>query len=602
MSLYGALFTGVSGLNSQGQKIGMISDNIANVNTVGYKRAQANFQSLVLMSPSNGAAYSPGGALVNAEHQVDKAGPTATTSNATDISIAGSGFFVVKTNATSSAEVLYTRAGSFREDKDGNLVNANGFFLQAWPLDSQGLLPGQPNNLNTTSSTNVDSMENVNITSHASSAQATTQLDLAINLKASETVYPGAGVTVTMDPLAVNTNNTDLAADDIIVPDETSATIPSFGLATTNGIARGDKFTATVTDRLGNSTSYDYTYGGFVMGRDVTNSTPSTNAGDGAVDLSVNGTPYIVASPLLGTEIATDGATNTVTMTLASTAGLTTGDTVVLSGISWAGAETIPLTQINTTHTITVINATTISFTTTTVSTVADANAAGGTFTNRPFVGNIFDASGTNTAFLGTTGTTPFTSAALSFTIKTPASGEHTFTYTSSSPNSSTGKFNTLNGLATAIANTSGLTARVVGGRLVVGSKDATEAVTFTNGDATGTATANGLDWVSELDLTNIAAATRRFSTMNSLADIVNGDTGMVANVENPVGPTTMDIRAASPLSTVAFEDFLGDVQALGIGDVVSTAGPSPATVTITLAGHGLGPGDHVTLSSMAVF
>lgn len=60
MSLYGALFGGVSGLRAQSSKIGVISDNIANVNTIGYKQGSASFQTLVVNSSSAGS-YQTGG-------------------------------------------------------------------------------------------------------------------------------------------------------------------------------------------------------------------------------------------------------------------------------------------------------------------------------------------------------------------------------------------------------------------------------------------------------------------------------------------------------------------------------------------------------------
>ena len=59
MSLYGSLFAGVSALNAQSQSMGMISDNIANVNTIGYKRSEAAFSSLVT-AQTRSTAYAPG--------------------------------------------------------------------------------------------------------------------------------------------------------------------------------------------------------------------------------------------------------------------------------------------------------------------------------------------------------------------------------------------------------------------------------------------------------------------------------------------------------------------------------------------------------------
>jgi|TARA_B100000315_G_scaffold110152_1_gene101043 flagellar hook protein FlgE len=54
----------------------------------------------------------------------------------------GAGFFSVNTDNNSTGDSLYTRAGSFRQDNLGNLRNTGGFFLQGWPLDANGRLPG----------------------------------------------------------------------------------------------------------------------------------------------------------------------------------------------------------------------------------------------------------------------------------------------------------------------------------------------------------------------------------------------------------------------------------------------------------------------------
>ena len=141
MSLYGALYAGVAGLQAQSNKLGIISDNIANVNTTGYKEGSATFETLVTTS-NNATAYSPGGVLSGNQQLVSTQGLLQTTSSPTDIAITGSGLFVVNQAPDDSGQVLYTRSGSFTQDANGNFVNTSGYFLQAWPLDSSGQLPG----------------------------------------------------------------------------------------------------------------------------------------------------------------------------------------------------------------------------------------------------------------------------------------------------------------------------------------------------------------------------------------------------------------------------------------------------------------------------
>ncbi|MQX38083.1 flagellar hook-basal body complex protein [Roseospira navarrensis] len=133
MSLYGALFSGVSGLQSQSSAMGAISDNVANVNTVGYKGTTVNFKTLVTAQVSL-TQYSPGGVQSAPRTNVDIQGLLQATTSSTDFGLSGQGFFVVSDTATNPSGYAYSRAGSFKVDKDGYLQNASGYYLQGWPL------------------------------------------------------------------------------------------------------------------------------------------------------------------------------------------------------------------------------------------------------------------------------------------------------------------------------------------------------------------------------------------------------------------------------------------------------------------------------------
>ena len=175
MSITGALFSGVSGLAAQGQALGVISDNISNVSTVGYKGVSASFATLVTVSASENA-YTPGGVRARPLQHVNQQGLLQATTSLTDIAMAGSGLFVVNEAAVagSGSDYLFTRAGSFRPDADGNLVNTAGYYLQGWPLDSTGALPAN--------TTVLSSLQTVNIASLASTAVPTTLAELGMNL------------------------------------------------------------------------------------------------------------------------------------------------------------------------------------------------------------------------------------------------------------------------------------------------------------------------------------------------------------------------------------------------------------------------------------
>ncbi len=175
MSIFGAMFAGVSGLTAQSQAIGMISDNIANVNTVGYKGLRASFSTLVTQSGSQ-TLHSPGGVQSRPVQSADAQGLLQSTTSATDIAIVGNGFYVVNEAATPGAgdDYLYTRAGQFITDENGDLRNTGGYYLQGWPLDPTGTLPATPTVLSST--------ETVNVSSLSGNAVPTTTMALGANL------------------------------------------------------------------------------------------------------------------------------------------------------------------------------------------------------------------------------------------------------------------------------------------------------------------------------------------------------------------------------------------------------------------------------------
>lgn len=591
MSLYGALFGGVSGLQAQSSKIGAISDNIANVNTIGYKQAQATFQSLVVNSSAS-VSYQTGGVRAGTRLNITGQGLLQSTQSNTDLAISGGGFFVVRAEADpakgSTGETpYYTRAGSFTQDSLGNFINTSGYFLQGWPLDRDGRLPGEPGNLNTVSSTNFDSLETVNVESASGVAQSTTNISIGANLKSSEVIYPGETKNFAVDDTdAVNDN---LAADQVLVSSE-------YGLAPANSTRRGDSFTVST----GNGLSYTYEYGGYTIGRQVTNNNSATNFGDGQTNNQL----------LVNLNAASDikySGTNGFLLNIPNH-GIINGDTVTLAGFSGTVGNT-PASELNGAHTITVVDANTVLITTSTAhGGVAGNNAGPGGITadTRQFAGSILDAASATQVFLGQLGTSGFTNTALTFTISSATAGTKTFTYTTSSPNTLVGQFNNMNTLASAIDSVTGLTARVANGRLVVGAEDASEAVTFANGDATGTLTARGIDWVDELGLKDITSTTRRYSNLAGLAKLVNADDGVSAKITNPLSNSSIDINVDDPLDTIRFRDLTDPNFTIAAGNNLTfTAGTYTAGSGIDMVINDaaqpstLGVGDFVYLSGL---
>jgi flagellar hook protein FlgE len=178
MSLFGSLFSGVSGLNAQSRSMAMISDNVANVNTTAYKGAAAQFSALVTRA-AGASAYSPGGVRSYTQYAIGTQGLIQATASATDVAISGAGFFTINTTADGAGEQLYTRAGSFKADSSGNLVSPSGAFLQGWRLDANGV----PVDLNT--------LETVNVQVANGVASPTTTMSIGANLDADQTAYAG---------------------------------------------------------------------------------------------------------------------------------------------------------------------------------------------------------------------------------------------------------------------------------------------------------------------------------------------------------------------------------------------------------------------------
>ncbi|MFK0161217.1 flagellar hook protein FlgE [Rhizobium sp. NPDC090279] len=131
MSIFGSMKTAVSGMNAQANKLSTVSDNIANVNTTGYKSASTSFSSLIL--PSGGGNYNSGSVETNVSYSVTQQGDAISTNSGTDLSIRGAGFFVVQ--AADGSTVL-TRAGDFTPDANGNLVNSAGYTLMGYSYAS----------------------------------------------------------------------------------------------------------------------------------------------------------------------------------------------------------------------------------------------------------------------------------------------------------------------------------------------------------------------------------------------------------------------------------------------------------------------------------
>lgn len=186
MSIYGALFSGVSGLTANASALGIISDNIANLNTDGYKDTSARFSTLVT-SPAGAHNYSPGGVQISPSQNIDKQGLLQASSSPTDLAITGKGFFVTSASNQigQGGESRFTRSGSFRTNNQGFLQNTAGDYLFGWAIDNLGNLP--------TNLSDLSALTPIDISSLTGTADPTTVMSLQANLKAGTPVHPSAG-------------------------------------------------------------------------------------------------------------------------------------------------------------------------------------------------------------------------------------------------------------------------------------------------------------------------------------------------------------------------------------------------------------------------
>ncbi|MEM7044367.1 MAG: flagellar hook protein FlgE [Pseudomonadota bacterium] len=178
MSLFGSLFSGVSGLTAQSQSMSMISDNISNVSTTAYKGAVADFSSLVTTT-ANVSTFSPGGVNSNTNYEITRQGLIEPSTSPTDVAIVGDGFFVVSDLSDGTGDQLYTRAGSFKTDFLGNLRNSAGYYLQGWALDNNDEI------------IDVNQVQTVNIRLVNGTATATSRVEMGANLDATQAPYTG---------------------------------------------------------------------------------------------------------------------------------------------------------------------------------------------------------------------------------------------------------------------------------------------------------------------------------------------------------------------------------------------------------------------------
>ena len=187
MSINSAMQAGVSGLSANSAALAAISQNIANVNTIGYKRTQGEFQTIVNSQSKGAGGYAAGGVMTTARHFISQEGQLQRTTESTDLAVDGQGFFVTTEKAEGVGATdsrLFTRAGAFRIDNLGYLKNSAGLYLQGWPVDSNGDIATDPSDLTR--------LRSINIGTVGGTAEPTTRAQINANLYSGQTVSTAA--------------------------------------------------------------------------------------------------------------------------------------------------------------------------------------------------------------------------------------------------------------------------------------------------------------------------------------------------------------------------------------------------------------------------
>ena len=284
MTISSALNAGVAGLSANATRLATISDNIANSGTYGYKRAHAEFSSMVITNARGAGTYSAGGVRASTMRLIEERGGLVGTSHPLDLAVSGRGMLPVlpevslATGGGGDGALLMTTTGSFRTDANGVLKTESGLVLLGWPATSDGTIPVFPRDT-------ISGLVPVVINSNQTAGDPTTQMTLGVNLPATATE---AGASGEMLPFAVEyfgNLGTFESLDFTFSP-----TIPAAGAPNSN------RWTMVVRD----SASNNAVIGQYVLTFDDSRTSGGTLANVVAAPVAPPGAPWPAYDPATG--------------------------------------------------------------------------------------------------------------------------------------------------------------------------------------------------------------------------------------------------------------------------------------------------------------
>ncbi|MEF2231176.1 MAG: flagellar hook protein FlgE [Pseudodesulfovibrio sp.] len=215
MGLGASLYSGITGLSAHSERMTVIGNNLANVNTIGFKGSRMHFEDLLSQDYStvNGVGQVGRGVRVSTIYSDFGQGSFESSTEATDMAISGEGFFIVSPKGEENK--FYTRAGNFRFDENGYLVDPHGYILQGWQVEQASTT------VSTTASTTDNAAQStriigtptdIRLENFQSAPRPTSNVSIVTNLDPSSadssTVSGGAG-----SPYFAMFNNWDGSAD-----------------------------------------------------------------------------------------------------------------------------------------------------------------------------------------------------------------------------------------------------------------------------------------------------------------------------------------------------------------------------------------------------
>ena len=166
-----SFYTSLSGLKGAQTDLSVISNNVANVGTVGFKRSRTEFGDLVSASPLQSSSVPGQGTRLKGITQQFGQGGFQSSERTLDLAISGQGFFATRSDQT-GGQLAFTRNGAFGLDAQRYITDSTGNYLQVLPVDAQGVVTAN----------DLSSARNVQVPLTSGNSQATSKIDLTVSL------------------------------------------------------------------------------------------------------------------------------------------------------------------------------------------------------------------------------------------------------------------------------------------------------------------------------------------------------------------------------------------------------------------------------------